>query len=681
MRILTAGLGIVALALLGLVAFAVLNLRALVGAHQGRLVARVERALGRPFTVGEVSPSWWPLGVRLRGVTIGEDPTFGTAPFLVADGVVMGVRAWPLVSGRIEASGVMLEGPRVNVVRGADGRWNLQSLGVSTAREGIAHGKPKDRRVAFRVPIEWVVGVALSRVRDGTITITDHRLGSAAPLVLRHVSVRAIDVRVGASARIGVEAALFAANEPDVRLELRADRLGEQDVEHTPFTARVEIDDADLSALSGQMGRTRFASGRLRRVTVDADGTLADLRATLAVETADPALRVGALPLGALRPIALGARMRRAGKVIAIEDLRVTIGTLAVRGEGEATLDPWRASLTVRSEREGAAEIALDGWTLALRAMEGRVTIEPAGISFAPLALRVDDVPMSLRGGITGVDPPAIDLRIESRPFGGTLAADVAVDASGAARARFEAAAIDLGPAAARLAPELAGRLEGRGGGAAALTGRLVAGALVAGSLAGSGTLGVVDGRLRDVNLPDLVVAELEALPFMPTLISGSTRERYGELFGSHDTVVESATVPFTIARGRMTTEHAVLVHPAYQITGDGWLDETRTLRFRGTVLLGASVSRTLRDDVRAAKYLATDDGRIALPFVARGRLGMVRVEPDGKRLRARGLEALLGASNEGRPSPDADVTREDRRRDEGIEEQMIERLEKLLRP
>ena len=67
-------------------------------------------------------------------------------------------------------------------------------------------------------------------------------------------------------------------------------------------------------------------------------------------------------------------------------------------------------------------------------------------------------------------------------------------------------------------------------------------------------------------------------------------------------------------------------------------------------MLLGASISRTLREDVHAAKYLAADDGRIELPFVARGRLGDVRVEPDGKRLRARGLEALLGDGVDGVP-------------------------------
>ncbi len=212
------------------------------------------------------------------------------------------------------------------------------------------------------------------------------------------------------------------------------------------------------------------------------------------------------------------------------------------------------------------------------------------------------------------------------------------------------------------------------------LAGRVADGALATGSVTGNGSVTVVGARLRDVNLPDLVVDQIERIPLMPTLVSASTRARYGELFASRDTIVESASVPFSVARGRLATEHAVLVNPAYQVTGDGWIDEARALRLHGTVLLGASVSRTLREDVHAAKYLAADDGRIELPFVAHGRLGDVSVEPDGKRLRARGLEALLGDGANGVP-PSRGRKRDTRPRDEELEDQVIERLEKMLKP
>jgi hypothetical protein len=306
-------------------------------------------------------------------------------------------------------------------------------------------------------------------------------------------------------------------------------------------------------------------------------------------------------------------------------------------------------------------------------------------VSFAPLVVQIDATPLELRGWVTDLSPPALDLHVESRPFGGSLSADLAVDPSGAARARIEGAALDLAAAVPRFAPELAKTVSGTASAAAVLTARVKNGAVEPASIGGNGTLTVTNGRLRNVNLPDLVVDEIEQIPLMPTLVSDATRARYAELFASPDTVVESAIVPFTIARGRVATDRAVLVNPAYQIAGDGWIDDARALRFHGTVLLGASVSRTLRDVVHAAKYLAEDDGRVALPFLARGRLGAVRVEPDGKRLRLRGLQALLGDAPNGpeaTPQPPGERKKKDRRRtDENFEEKVIERLEKLLRP
>jgi hypothetical protein len=340
--------------------------------------------------------------------------------------------------------------------------------------------------------------------------------------------------------------------------------------------------------------------------------------------------------------------------------------------------------LDLESESGGTAAFSFDHTVVTVGALHGQVAFDSEGASLTPLAIQVDAIPLELRGWVTGIDPPALDLHLESRPFAGICAAELAIDASGAARARVEATAIDLASAVARFAPELTGAITGMANGAAVLTGRVTGGTLDKGSVGGNGTLTVTGGRLRNVNLPELVVDQIEQIPLMPTIVSDGTRARYAELFGIPDTIVESASVPFTIARGRFATERAVLVNPAYQITGDGWIDEARALRFHGTVLLGASVSRTLRDDVHAAKYLAEDDGRIALPFLARGRLGAVRVEPDGKRLRMRGLQALLGDPADGAaaPQPPAERKKKDRRHDdENLEEKVIERLEKLLRP
>ncbi len=270
MRVLVTGVVVVVALVVGVAALAVLNLRALIGAHHDRLVARVASMVGRPIEVGAIVPSWWPLGVRLHDVTIGEDAAFGTEPFLRAEGVVMGVRPWPLIHGRIEATGVTLDRPRLNLVRDRSARWNVESLGLAPDDGGNGKSKSRESRFAVRVPLEWVVGLALTEMRDGDVTIEDRRAEPPMHFVLRHVRVHAEDVRFGATARVRVDAALFAADAPDTRLDLQVTALGQNDVEHAPFTARLETADADLGQLGGWLGRARVGSGRVRRLTIDA---------------------------------------------------------------------------------------------------------------------------------------------------------------------------------------------------------------------------------------------------------------------------------------------------------------------------------------------------------------------------------------------------------------------------
>jgi hypothetical protein len=378
--------------------------------------------------------------------------------------------------------------------------------------------------------------------------------------------------------------------------------------------------------------------------------------------------------------MALQGQIGRENATIAIESLRAVAGALVLEAHGSLAEDPWRVALDLRTASDGTAAFVVGGTTVEVGAVDGRVVVDREGAKLEPLRLSIGGVALESRGWVTSLAPPALDVHVDGRPFAGSLAADVTLEASGAVRARIEATDVDLAPALARFEPELRGRVEGRASGGAVATGRIADGALAPQSLVGTGTVTVRDGKLRDVNLPDLVVEQIERVPLMPQLVSARTRARYAELFGSRDTVVTSAALPFTIGHGRLTTERAVFENPAYQITGDGWIDEAQQLRFRGTVLLGASLSKTLRDDVRAAKYLAADDGRITLPFVARGRLGAVRVEPDGKRLRSRGLTALLG-----KPLGDGEGSDRDhgdgRQDDEPLEDRVIERLERMLHP
>lgn len=91
------------------------------------LIAHLAASFGRPVDV-----SWFDFslldGARIEAhfVSVSEDPQFGNEYFLRADTLTAGIRWSALLAGRFEFGSVSLTRPSLNLVRDADGRWNLE---------------------------------------------------------------------------------------------------------------------------------------------------------------------------------------------------------------------------------------------------------------------------------------------------------------------------------------------------------------------------------------------------------------------------------------------------------------------------------------------------------------------------------------------------------------------------
>ena len=93
----------------------------------GYLIARLERAFGRPVEVRRFSVQILPIPeVDAIGVTIGEDPAFGHEYFLRAENMAASLRWMGLLRGHLEFGTMSLTRPSLILVRNAQGRWNLE---------------------------------------------------------------------------------------------------------------------------------------------------------------------------------------------------------------------------------------------------------------------------------------------------------------------------------------------------------------------------------------------------------------------------------------------------------------------------------------------------------------------------------------------------------------------------
>jgi len=221
---------------------------------------------------------------------------------------------------------------------------------------------------------------------------------------------------------------------------------------------------------------------------------------------------------------------------------------------------------------------------------------------------------------------------------------DASVDADSRAgiRGRVEATGLDVGALASRWSAE-GPPISGRGALSAVGSLPFAAGQPLH-ALAASGTARLENGSVAVVNVAAGVLRRMPAARLLPQLVTSATRARFPEVFETPGTGLRSATLPFTIAGGVLSSPRLVVSADTYEITGEGTVDETGALRFRGALLFSPLLSAALRGDFPALRYLARGDGRLMLPFRMRGPLDNPVPEPELKRIRARDLAGLVGA-------------------------------------
>jgi hypothetical protein len=106
---------------------------------RSRIVNSVSLALGRPVDVAAVNLRLLPRpGFDLEGFVIHDDPAFSAEPMLRAQEVTASLRIISLLRGRLEISRLNLTEPSLNLVRNAEGHWNLENLIERTAKIAVA---------------------------------------------------------------------------------------------------------------------------------------------------------------------------------------------------------------------------------------------------------------------------------------------------------------------------------------------------------------------------------------------------------------------------------------------------------------------------------------------------------------------------------------------------------------
>jgi AsmA family len=101
---------------------------------KSRIVRSLSLGIGRPVDVKTVHIQFLPPGFELNDLRVFDDPAFSNEPVLRAAEVTAFIRLRSLLRGRLELSRLELSDPSLNLVRDADGGWNVKPLLERSAR-------------------------------------------------------------------------------------------------------------------------------------------------------------------------------------------------------------------------------------------------------------------------------------------------------------------------------------------------------------------------------------------------------------------------------------------------------------------------------------------------------------------------------------------------------------------
>jgi len=168
--------------------------------------------------------------------------------------------------------------------------------------------------------------------------------------------------------------------------------------------------------------------------------------------------------------------------------------------------------------------------------------------------------------------------------------------------------------------------------------------AMIQQSLKGQGTLEIRDGALRNRNL---IKEVFDRLSPVLAITNAELPPELSEMLKDRDTPFQSLQVAFGVQAGMVKVSEFRLMHPNYQLSGQGTY-RISDKRVDGSLhlLLSRAISAFLMKKIREMELIADRNGQVLIPFRYSGVFPDATVQPDlsylGSRLLQTGANQLL---------------------------------------
>jgi AsmA protein len=98
--------------------------------YRGLVEGQLQKNLGRDVKVGTLHLALFPPRLQVDSLSIADDPKFADPnPFVQAEQLDVSVKLLPLLHHSVEVDSLDLRRPKVELIKNAQGTWNLSTLG------------------------------------------------------------------------------------------------------------------------------------------------------------------------------------------------------------------------------------------------------------------------------------------------------------------------------------------------------------------------------------------------------------------------------------------------------------------------------------------------------------------------------------------------------------------------
>lgn len=213
-----------------------------VNRYHDRIQAELASQLGRQVQLGQMSLGLLPPKFTVENASMAEDANFETGrPFAEMKSLVVRVKFFPLLAGKVEVDSIRLVNPKLEMIKGQNGVWNFASIGKKKKQPG--EGETKSN-----------VEIGELMIDDGSVALTDMEKGQART-VYDHIDLDLTDYAAGKPFGLDLAVHLPGEGKQLVKLSGKCGPVNDANPLSTPLDGELQFNQVSLNGLKQFLNR------------------------------------------------------------------------------------------------------------------------------------------------------------------------------------------------------------------------------------------------------------------------------------------------------------------------------------------------------------------------------------------------------------------------------------------